>query len=71
MARERNVDLVEVAPQAAPPVCRLMDYGKFRYEQAKKEREARKHLRPLKRQAEAASRGSMRTNAGRKATRSR
>jgi len=43
MARERNVDLVEVAPQAAPPVCRLMDYGKFRYEQAKKEREARKH----------------------------
>jgi len=43
MARERNVDLVEVAPQAQPPVCRLMDYGKFRYEQAKKEREARKH----------------------------
>ncbi len=43
MARERMVDLVEVAPQAVPPVCRLMDYGKFKYEQAKKEKEARKH----------------------------
>lgn len=43
LARERQVDLVEVAPTAQPPVCRLMDYGKFRYEQAKKEREARKH----------------------------
>jgi len=42
MARERNLDLVEVAPTASPPVCRLMDYGRFRYEQAKKEREARK-----------------------------
>lgn len=43
IAEERNVDLVEVAPNASPPVCRLMDYGKFRYEQSKKEREARKH----------------------------
>lgn len=42
MARERNLDLVEVAPTANPPVCRLLDYGRFRYEQAKKEREARK-----------------------------
>lgn len=42
-ARERNLDLVEVAPTAVPPVCRLLDYGKFRYEQTKKEREARKH----------------------------
>lgn len=42
MARERNLDLVEVAPTASPPVCRLLDYGRFRYEQAKKEREARK-----------------------------
>ena len=43
MARERDLDLVEVAPQAVPPVCRLLDYGKFKYEQAKKEAEARKH----------------------------
>lgn len=42
LARERNLDLVEVAPTASPPVCRLLDYGRFRYEQAKKEREARK-----------------------------
>ena len=42
VARNRNLDLVEVAPTAAPPVCRLMDYGKYKYEQAKKEREARK-----------------------------
>jgi len=43
MAREQGVDLVEVAPAAVPPVCRLLDYGKFKYEQAKKEREAKKH----------------------------
>ncbi len=43
LAEERDLDLVEVAPSATPPVCRLMDYGKFRYEQSKKEREARKH----------------------------
>ncbi len=43
LAEERELDLVEVAPNATPPVCRLMDYGKFRYEQSKKEREARKH----------------------------
>ena len=42
VARERGVDLVEVAPTAVPPVCRVLDYGKFRYEQAKKEREARR-----------------------------
>lgn len=42
LARERNVDLVEVSPMANPPVCRLMDYGRFKYEQAKKENEARK-----------------------------
>ncbi len=41
-ARENEVDLVEVAPNADPPVCRLMDYGKFKYEQAKKDRLARK-----------------------------
>ncbi len=43
IARERNTDLVEVAPTAVPPVCRLMDYGKFKYETAKKEREQRKN----------------------------
>jgi translation initiation factor IF-3 len=42
IAREHNIDLVEVASTAAPPVCRLLDYGKYKYEQAKKERETRK-----------------------------
>ncbi len=47
MARERNLDLVEVAPTAAPPVCRLMDYGKFKYQQIKKERQSRKTQRAV------------------------
>lgn len=42
VAREAELDLVEVAPAADPPVCRVMDFGKFSYERAKKEREARK-----------------------------
>lgn len=42
IAGDKGLDLVEVAPQAAPPVCRIMDYGKFRYEATRKEREARK-----------------------------
>ncbi len=42
IAREADLDLVEVAPNAEPPVCRVMDYGKFLYERTKKEREARK-----------------------------
>jgi len=41
-ARKRNLDLVEVAPTSVPPVCRLLDYGKYKYEQAKKEQQARK-----------------------------
>jgi len=41
-ARKQDLDLVEVAPTAAPPVCRLLDYGKYKYEQAKKERLAKK-----------------------------
>jgi len=41
-ADEKDLDLVEVAPQAKPPVCRLMDYGKYLYEKQKREREARK-----------------------------
>ncbi|MBI1801725.1 MAG: translation initiation factor IF-3 [Chloroflexi bacterium] len=42
MARAKHVDLVEVAPNATPPVCRLLDFGKFMYEKTKREREARK-----------------------------
>jgi translation initiation factor IF-3 len=42
LAYEHNLDLVEVAPNAMPPVCRLLDFGKFQYEKQKKEREARK-----------------------------
>ena len=42
LAEERDLDLVEVAPQADPPVAKLMDYGKYQYERAKREREARK-----------------------------
>lgn len=42
IAQEADLDLVEVAPNAEPPVCRVMDYGKFLYERTKKEREARK-----------------------------
>ncbi len=41
-ARKRNLDLVEVSATSVPPVCRLLDYGKYRYEQERKEREARK-----------------------------
>jgi len=43
IATKRNLDLVLVAPNAKPPVCRIMDYGKFRYEQQKKDKEARKN----------------------------
>ena len=42
MAMEQNLDLVEVAPTARPPVCRIMDYGKFKYEQQKRDKEAKK-----------------------------
>lgn len=42
MARQQGLDLVEIAPDAAPPVVKIIDYGKFRYEQQKKEKEARK-----------------------------
>ena len=43
LARNQGVDLVEIAATAVPPVCRLVDYGKFRYEQAKKDKESKKH----------------------------
>ena len=42
-AEERGLDLVEVAPQAEPPVCKIMDFGKYKYEQAKKAHESKKH----------------------------
>ena len=53
MAREAELDLVEVANQASPPVCRIIDFSKFKYDQAKKEKEARKkqkvtHLKEIK-----------------------
>jgi translation initiation factor IF-3 len=47
MARERNLDLVEISPTANPPVCRIMDYGKYLYQQEKKEREAKKHQKTI------------------------
>lgn len=43
LAEEKELDLVKIAPKATPPVCRIMDYGKFRFEQLKKEKEARKN----------------------------
>ena len=43
IAREKTLDLVEVSPTAQPPVCRIMDYGKYLYQQEKREREAKKH----------------------------
>lgn len=46
-AREVNLDLVEISPNAVPPVCRIMDYGKFLYEQEKKERAAKKHQKQI------------------------
>lgn len=42
-AEERNLDLVEISPQAVPPVCKIMDYGKYRFEQAKREKETKKN----------------------------
>ncbi|MFO8063200.1 MAG: translation initiation factor IF-3 [Spirochaetota bacterium] len=48
MAQEKGVDLVEVAPQAKPPVCKLLDYGKYKFEQEKKNREAKKNQKQVK-----------------------
>ena len=47
IAVEQDLDLVKIAPQATPPVCRIMDYGKFRYEQARREKEARKNQKTV------------------------
>ncbi|WP_283128406.1 translation initiation factor IF-3 [Allofournierella massiliensis] len=43
MAEEQNLDLVKIAPQAVPPVCKILDYGKYRFEQQKREKEAKKN----------------------------
>lgn len=47
VAYERKLDLVLVAPNAKPPVCRIMDYGKYKYELSKKEKEARKNQKTI------------------------
>ena len=47
LAAERQLDLVKIAPQAKPPVCRIMDYGKFKFEQSKKEKEARRNQKVI------------------------
>jgi len=47
IARDRNLDLVEISPNAIPPVCKIMDYGRHKYEQAKKENEARKNQKTI------------------------
>ena len=46
-AQERDLDLVEVAPEARPPVCRVLDYSKYKYEQAQKQKPARKHQQQI------------------------
>ena len=47
LAEERNLDLVKISPNAVPPVCKLMDYGKYRFEQSKREKEARKNQKTI------------------------
>ena len=47
LAREAELDLVKIAPTAKPPVCKIIDYGKFRYEQSRKEKEARKKQKTI------------------------
>lgn len=47
LAAKEDLDLVKIAPQAKPPVCKIMDYGKFKFEQAKREKEARKNQRTI------------------------
>ena len=48
LANEKKLDLVNISPNAKPPVCKILDYGKYRYELQKKEKEARKNRRRLK-----------------------
>ena len=44
LAEQKNLDLVKIAPQATPPVCKIIDYGKFRFEQAKREKESKEKI---------------------------
>jgi translation initiation factor IF-3 len=47
LAREKGLDLVEISPTASPPVCRIMDYGKFQYLEQKRQRQAKKHQKTI------------------------
>ena len=47
IANSKNLDLVKISPNAKPPVCKIMDYGKYKYEQSKKEKEARKNQKTI------------------------
>ena len=47
MARQKGLDLVEISPTASPPVCRIMDYGKYQYQEQKRAREARRHQKVI------------------------
>ncbi|MBI2221694.1 MAG: translation initiation factor IF-3 [Acidobacteria bacterium] len=47
LAREKGLDLVEISPTASPPVCRIMDYGKFQYTEQKRQRQAKKHQKVI------------------------
>lgn len=47
LAIEKNLDLVKIAPQAVPPVCRIMDYGRYQFEQSKREKEAKKNQKVI------------------------
>ena len=47
LAEQKNLDLVKIAPQSVPPVCKIMDYGKYRFEQSKREKEAKKNQRVI------------------------
>ena len=53
LAAEKNLDLVKIAPQATPPVCKIIDYGKYRFEQAKREKEAREIFRKIEPETDA------------------
>ncbi len=48
LAQEADLDLVKIAPKAQPPVCKIIDYGKYRYELARKEKRLKRNRRPLK-----------------------
>ena len=47
LARQKGLDLVEISPTAVPPVCRIMDYGKYQYQEQKRAREAKRHQKVI------------------------